>query len=165
MTGDVHLYLRTVPALGDDTFLLRIQVHTQYRTHAHLKEVVLGFEMQRGIYEREVEVALIRSALQRIGLGIVGAPLADILMPVQLIVGQCVQLQSVVLQVEVQILTLATGEQRIALLCLMQTGGYIAARIGLDGSIGLDNTVRSEFLQEVVYLRVLQRHRNPLRLT
>ena len=140
----IHLYLSAIPAVSQQALRgIGIEVHAQYRAHTHLKEVILGLQMQWRIDQRQIEVTFIFGRFHRIHLGIIGAPLADIFMPVELVVRQRIQLQRIVLKIEVQILALAAVEQRIFQLCLMQFGGYIRTRIGLDSHIGFNDAIGS----------------------
>ena len=148
MMRDVHLDLRPVPPMGQQTCLVIHQVHTQDRTKTQFEDLVLCQNMQTRVGKIEVRHLCF--------------PLGHMPVPVGIIGRQRVQLQGIILHVELQVVALALAEQRILAMCGSQQSGDIIAGVGLDRRIGLDDPVRRQFLQKIIDLRVLDRLGNTL---
>ena len=135
--------------MGDHSFFdIVVNVHTQNRTDTHLEDLLLGEHVERRI--RQGEVRDLRD------------PLGHVSVSVRIVNRQGVALQGVVLQIELQILPLTTIEQGVFRLRLHQHLSDIIPRIGFDSGIRLDDTIRSQLFEEIIYLRVLDRLRNTL---
>ena len=90
--------------------------------------------------------------------------MGHVAMSVAVIGRQCVHFKRIVLHVKLQVLTLAFIEQGVFSLRFHQQTCDMITRVGLDSGIGGNDAIRRQFLQEIIYLRVFDGLRNPLRV-